>query len=77
MFLLLLYAIQKLSPLEPYAKRYITGDAEWYAQIGAPYLSEEDLQRWKAHFDPNAEEYILDLEEFYFCMVEMITVGTV
>ena len=71
------YAIQKLSPLEPYAKRYITGDAEWYAQIGAPYLSEEDLQRWKAHFDPNAEEYILDLEEFYFCMVEMITVGTV
>ena len=71
------YAIQKVSPLKAYAKRYITGNAEWYAQIGAPYLSEEDLQRWEAHFDPNSDEYILDLEEFYFCMVEMITVGAV
>ena len=71
------YAIQKLSPLEPCAKRYIRGNAEWYARVGAPYLSEEDLQQWKAHFDPNSEEYILDLAGFYFCMVEMITVGTV
>ena len=71
------HAIQKVPPLKPYAKRYITGNAEWYAEIGAPYLSEEDLQRWEAHFDPNSDEYILDLEEFYFCTVEMITVGTV
>lgn len=71
------YAIQKLSPLTPEAKRYITGNAEWYAKIGSPYLSEEDLQQWRAHFDPTSDKYILDLEEFYFCMLEVLTVGTV
>jgi len=71
------YAIQKLSPLIPEAKRYITGNAEWHAKIGAPYLSEEDLKQWRAHFDPNSDNYILDLEEFYFCMLEVLTVGTV
>lgn len=71
------YAIQKLSPLIPEAKRYITGNAEWHAKIGFPYLSEEDLKQWRAHFDPNSDNYILDLEEFYFCMLEVLTVGTV
>lgn len=71
------YAIQKLSPLIPEAKRYITGNAEWHAKIGSPYLSEEDLKQWRAHFDPNSDNYILDLEEFYFCMLEVLTVGTV
>ncbi len=71
------YAIQKLSPLTPEAKRYITGNAEWHAKIGSPYLSEEDLKQWRAHFDPNSDNYILDLEEFYFCMLEVLTVGTV
>jgi len=71
------YAIQKLSPLTPEAKRYITGNAEWYARMGSPYLSEEDLQQWQAHFDPTSDKYILDLEEFYFCMLEVLTIGTV
>ena len=71
------YAIQKLSPLTPEAKRYITGNAEWHAKIGSPYLSEEDLKQWRAHFDPNSDNYILDLEEVYFCMLEVLTVVTV
>jgi len=71
------YAIQKLSPLTPEAKRYITGNAEWHAKIGSTYLSEEDLKQWRAHFDPNSDNYILDLEEFYFCMLEVLTVVTV
>lgn len=71
------YAIQKLSPLTPEAKRYITGNAEWHAKIGSPYLSEEDLKQWRAHFDPNSDNYILDLEEFYFCMLEVLTIVTV
>lgn len=70
------YAIQKLSPLSSETKRYISGNAEWYAKIGAPYLSEEDLHQWKAHFDPTSDKYILDLKEFYFCMLEVITIGT-
>lgn len=71
------YAVQKLSPLTPEAKRYITGNAEWYAKAGSRYLSEEDLQQWQAHFDPTSDKYILDLEEFYFCMLEVMTIGTV
>lgn len=71
------YAIQKVSPLTSEAKRYITGNAEWYAKTGEPYLSKEDLKRWYAHFDPKSDTYVLDLEEFYFCMLEMLTIGTV
>ncbi len=71
------YAIQKLSPLTAEAKRYITGNAEWYAKIGSPYLSRKDLEQWHAHFDPTCDEYILDRDDFYFCMLEVLTVGTV
>ncbi len=71
------YAVQKLSPLTAEAKRYITGNAEWYAKIGSPYLSEEDLRQWQAYFDPTCEEYILDRDDFYFCMLEVLTIGTV
>lgn len=71
------YAIQKLSPLIPEVKRYITGNAEWLANIGSAHLSEEDLRQWRAYFDPTSDKYILDLEEFYFCMLEVLTIGTV
>lgn len=70
------YAISKTAPLKPETKRYITGNAEWYVKTAAPYLSEEDIRQWRAHFDPTSDTYILDLPEFYFCMVEMVTVGT-
>jgi ubiquinone/menaquinone biosynthesis C-methylase UbiE len=71
------YAIQKLSPLSPEVKHYIAGNAEWLVKTGSPYLSEEDAQQWRSHFDPNSENYVLDLQEFYFCMLEIITIGTV
>lgn len=71
------HPIQKLSPLIPEAKRYITGNAEWLANIGFEYLAEEDLQQWQAYFNPTSDKYILDLQEFYFCMLEVLTIGTV
>jgi hypothetical protein len=71
------YAIQKLSPLTKEVKNYIAGNAEWLAKSGSPHLSEEDVQQWRSYFDPNSENYILDLQEFYFCMLEIITIGTV
>jgi hypothetical protein len=71
------YAIQKLSPLTQEIKNYITGNAEWLVKVGSPYLSEEDAQQWISHFDPSSDNYILDLEEFYFCMLEIVTIGTV
>ncbi len=69
------YAVQKVAPLKPEAKRYISGNAGWYAETAAPYLSPEELQQWRAAFDPNADEYILDRDDFYFCMLEMVTVA--
>ncbi len=71
------YAIQKLAPLTPEAKRYIAGNGDWYVKIASPYLSKEDLQQWRAHFDPTSDQYILDREEFYFCMLEVLTIGTI
>ena len=71
------YAIQKLHPLTPEIKNYITGNAQWLIKIGDPILSEEDIQQWISYFDPNSDRYILDLEEFYFCMLEIMTIGTV
>jgi ubiquinone/menaquinone biosynthesis C-methylase UbiE len=71
------YAIQKYQPLTPEIKRYITGNAEWLAKTGSSYLSGEDLQQWRSHFDPSSDNYILDLEEFYFCMLELMTIGII
>lgn len=71
------YAIQKVAPLTPEARRYITGNAAWYANTAAPYLSPDVLRRWEEHFDPESADYVLDRDDFYFCMVEVVTVGTV
>ncbi|MFQ5936119.1 MAG: methyltransferase domain-containing protein [Acidiferrobacterales bacterium] len=71
------YAIQKLAPLTPAAKRYIAGNSEWHARMAEPYLSVEDYAQWRAHFDPASDEYILDRDELYFSMLEVLTVGTV
>lgn len=71
------YALQMVPPLTPEAKRYITGNAKWYAGKGRPYLSEEDFEHWQACFDSASEEYILDSEGFYFCMLEILVIGEV
>jgi len=71
------YAVQMVPPLAPEAKRYITGNAKWYADKGRPYLLEEDFEQWQAYFDSTSEEYILDLEGFYFCMLEILAIGEV
>lgn len=69
------YAVQKVAPLQPEAKRYIAGNAGWYARAAAPYLSRDELHRWQAAFDPEADECILERDDFYFCMLEMVTVA--
>ena len=71
------YAIQKVAPLTPEAKRYVSGNAEWYVKTGAPFLSEDEARQWRAHFDPESPACILDREDFYFCMLEVLTVGVV
>lgn len=71
------YAIQKVAPLASEAKRYLAGNAAWYGRLAAPHISQHDRQRWEEAFDPTSDEYILDREDFYFCMVETVTVGTV
>lgn len=70
------YAIQKLAPLTPVVKRYMVTTGEWYAGLAKPYLSEEDYAQWRAHFDPTSDEYVLNRNDFYFSMIEVLTVGT-
>jgi ubiquinone/menaquinone biosynthesis C-methylase UbiE len=69
------YAIQFTSPLGEAAKRYVAGYAKWLEAKAAPHLSDEDRERWSKTFDPVSG--ILDREDFYFCMVEVITKGSV
>lgn len=71
------YAIQKVSPLTPEEKRYVTANARWYGDRAAPFLSDADHLQWQAAFDANSPDYVLDCPEFYFCMIEMVTVGRV
>ncbi len=70
------YAIQKVAPLSPATKRYITSNAEWYGQTAMPYLSEDEQLRWASAFDPESDAYILDRPDFYFSMIETVTAGT-
>jgi ubiquinone/menaquinone biosynthesis C-methylase UbiE len=71
------YAIQKFYPLSPETKRYITGNAEWYLKIGSPYLSDEDIRKWRSYFDPDSKNFILNSKDLYFCMLEIFTSGKV
>lgn len=71
------YAIQKVSPLSPATKRYIRSNAEWYGQTARLYLSDEDQSRWANAFDWSSDVCILDRPDFYFCMIETVTTGTV
>ena len=71
------YAIQKLSPLSVATKRYIKSNAEWYGRTARPYLSDEDQSRWANAFDSNSDACVLDRPDFYFCMIETVTTGTV
>lgn len=71
------YAVQIIPPLTPEARRYITGNAKWYADKGRPYLSKEDFEQWHAYFDSASNQYILDLEEFYFCVLDIMVIGEV
>lgn len=71
------YAIQKVAPLSEGTKRYISANADWYGRRAAAYLTADERRRWDRAFDPDSDGYVLDREDFYFCMTETVTVGTV
>lgn len=69
------YGVQIVPPLTPEAKRYIVGNAQWYGKKAQPYLSEKDFKQWQEYFDDQSDQYILDSNEFYFCMLEVLAMG--
>ncbi len=71
------YAIQKVAPLSEGTKRYISANADWYGHRAAPYITAAERRQWDGAFDPDSDGYVLDREDFYFCMTETVTVGTV
>lgn len=71
------YAIQKVPPLSPADKRYIASNARWYGDRASPYLSNEERVGWQCAFDPASDSYVLDRPDFYFVMIETVTVGQV
>ncbi len=71
------YAIHKHFPLSDPARHYIASNAAWYVNTASPYLQEDEIRAWKACFDPQLEAYILDDEEFFYCMAEFLHIGRV
>ena len=71
------YAIQKYAPLTPEVERYLRLAIEWYGTTGAPYLSHDEKQQWQAYTDPNSSQFILDKSDFYYCSLDLMTIGTV
>ncbi|MDQ4131335.1 MAG: methyltransferase domain-containing protein [Actinomycetota bacterium] len=69
------YAVQKTAPLAPEEHRYLKATADWYAEVASPHLATEDLQRWRAAFDPQDQRCILNHPDFYVCMLEMVATG--
>ncbi|AFY40091.1 Methyltransferase type 11 [[Leptolyngbya] sp. PCC 7376] len=69
------YSVQMLAPLSEVEKRYIRGNAQLYEKISAPYLSAEDIKQWSSSFDPNSEEYVLDRDDVYYGILEVLTTG--
>jgi ubiquinone/menaquinone biosynthesis C-methylase UbiE len=71
------YAIQKVWPLSDATKRYISANADWYSRLAARYLTADERRQWALAFDPNSEGCVLNRDDFYFCMIETVTSGTV
>ncbi|MEN8219988.1 MAG: hypothetical protein ABFS56_27295 [Pseudomonadota bacterium] len=69
------YALQKYFPLSDLEKNYIAKNAKWYLETGMPYLTEEGMTAWASYFNPSSDHYILDDEAFYYCMVEILSIG--
>jgi ubiquinone/menaquinone biosynthesis C-methylase UbiE len=71
------YAIGLTPPLSDAAKRYIAGNARWYGDTGRRFLTDDDYRSWTACFDEKSDRYVLDRDDVYFCMLEVMCIGTV
>lgn len=70
------YVVQFLPPLSPEVKAYIAGNVTWQMKVGKPYLSAQDQQEWRGYFDSTSDPYIMDRDDFYYGMMEVLTIGT-
>lgn len=71
------YAIQKASPLSDVEKHYILRSAGWILEKARPYLSEAEAAKWRNLFTPGMPECIINRNEFYYCMLEILSIGRV
>lgn len=69
------YAVQSAAPLSPAQRRTVRVNAEWYGDTAASFLGEDDLNRWRAAFEPGHPDCILAHPDLYFCMLDVVVVG--
>lgn len=70
-------AIQLIPPLGEDAFRYLSTKGRWFGEKAQPYISDDVFARWMALFDNTSASFILDRNDFYFCTIEVETVGRV
>lgn len=71
------YAIQKIPPLSLETRRYIANNALWYLNMGRRFLSDQDIEKWESYFDESSDRCLFNARSFYYCMLEVMTTGTV
>lgn len=69
------YAIQQAYPLSDPAKEYISRTSEWFLEKAMTYLSQSDAEEWRKCFTAGTPDYVLDREDFYFCSLDIVSVG--
>ncbi|WP_254564983.1 class I SAM-dependent methyltransferase [Oscillatoria sp. HE19RPO] len=69
------YPIQLSYPLSPSAKRYLTQESEWLIKTASPYLSAAETEQLMSYFNPNSQHYVLDREDFWYLVVEIMALG--
>lgn len=68
-------AIQFLPPLGTDVVSYLTAKAHWFAEKARPFIKKKAYQEWLRLFTVDCSEYILQRDDFYFCTVEVETIG--
>lgn len=71
------YAIQKVQPLSDEVIHYVSRNGLWYLEKAKDHLSKEEINEWTEYFNPDSDKYVFNKEDFYFCMLEIISQGYV
>lgn len=64
-------AVPIMGKLNHQEESYLRYKALWFANQAKNKISGSLLKKWMSYFEPSSDNYILKLDDFYFCTLEM------